>query len=72
VIAETGEADTVSVVALAARFGIEDGGVDSLVELRTRARADNDWSTADAIRDGLGDLGITIEDTADGARWHRN
>jgi cysteinyl-tRNA synthetase len=72
VIAESAEESTESVAALAATFGIEDGDVDSMLELRARARADNDWSTADAIRDGLADLSITIEDTADGARWHRS
>jgi cysteinyl-tRNA synthetase len=72
VIAETAVADTESVAAFATTFGIEDGDVDSLLELRARARADNDWNTADAIRDGLADLDITIEDTAHGARWHRN
>jgi cysteinyl-tRNA synthetase len=36
------------------------------------ARDEKDWAKADAIRDGLAELGITIEDTADGARWHRN
>lgn len=71
-MAETGAADIGSVAVLAATFGIEDGDMDSLLELRARARADNDWSTADAIRDGLADLSITIEDTADGARWHRS
>ena len=47
--------------------------VDSLVGLvlqqRTRARADKDWATADALRDHLTDAGLAIEDTPDGARW---
>lgn len=72
VIAETAEADSESVAALAATFGIVDGDVDSLLELRARARVANDWNTADAIRDGLAGLSITIEDTSDGARWHRD
>lgn len=72
VIAEIAEEDSESVAALASTFGIEDGDVDALLGLRARARADNDWNTADAIRDGLADLDITIEDTSDGTRWHRD
>ena len=72
VIAETAGEDSESVAVLAAAFGIEDGDVDALLALRATARADNDWDTADAIRDGLADLSITIEDTSDGARWHRD
>jgi cysteinyl-tRNA synthetase len=45
--------------------------VDALLERRRQARDERDWATADAIRDRLGELGIVIEDTADGARWHR-
>lgn len=66
------EADDGSVASFAAEFGIRDGSIDDLLDLRARARDDGDWTTADAIRDGLADLEISIEDTADGARWHRN
>ncbi len=41
-----------------------------LVE-RDRARSDSDWERADAVRDGLAALGVVVEDTPDGARWHR-
>jgi cysteinyl-tRNA synthetase len=47
------------------------GAVDALIERREQARAERDWATADAIRDELDELGIIIEDTADGVRWHR-
>jgi len=47
--------------------------VDSLVsmvlEQRQQARARKDWATADAIRDQLARAGLSIEDTAAGARW---
>lgn len=43
----------------------------ALIERRLGARETSDWNTADAIRDGLAQIGITVEDTADGARWHR-
>ena len=38
---------------------------------RDKARAQSEWTRADAVRDGLGALGIIVEDTPDGARWHR-
>jgi cysteinyl-tRNA synthetase len=40
-----------------------------IISIRAAARAKKDWGTSDAIRDGLKELGITLEDTADGARW---
>jgi cysteinyl-tRNA synthetase len=47
--------------------------IDALVRVvldqRQAARARKDYAAADAIRDGLGGAGITVEDTADGPRW---
>lgn len=42
--------------------------VDALLAARAEARAAKDWATADAVRDGLAELGFTIEDTPNGAR----
>ncbi len=60
------------VIALAAQHGYEGGdkaeAVDALLEARAVARTAKDWATSDAVRDGLNDLGFTIEDTPDGAR----
>ena len=53
-------------------LGLNASTVDELLALRETARTERDWSTADAIRDKLLELGIVIEDTPDGARWHRN
>ncbi|MEM7119184.1 MAG: cysteine--tRNA ligase [Chloroflexota bacterium] len=47
----------------------EDGLVRMLLELRSQARASKDWATADQIRNQLSDLGITLEDRADGTIW---
>jgi cysteinyl-tRNA synthetase len=62
-------------VDLAAGLGISVDGDEEAVEVLLRRRAasreQRDWATADAIRDGLAGLGISIEDTPDGARWHR-
>ena len=45
----------------------------SLVKLtlqqRDAARARRDYATADAIRDGLDEIGIGVEDTPEGPRW---
>ena len=42
-----------------------------MLALREEARANKDFATADRIRDGLLEMGITIEDRADGAQWHK-
>lgn len=54
------------------RLGVEAVSIDELVNLRDQARQDSEWAHADAIRDELASVGVVIEDTADGARWHRN
>ncbi len=43
--------------------------VDDLLAQRTRARADKDFATSDAIRDRLLSAGIALEDTPNGPRW---
>jgi cysteinyl-tRNA synthetase len=47
--------------------------VGSLVKLtlqqRDAARARRDYATADAIRDGLEEIGVQVEDTPEGSRW---
>ena len=40
-----------------------------VIDLRTEARANKNFATADAIRDGIGPLGITLEDRAGGTEW---
>ena len=56
----------------------QDGGertteeiMETLLSLRQDYRKARDFAGADAIRDGLRALGIVVEDTALGARWHR-
>lgn len=48
---------------------VVDGLVQAMLTQRAEARARKDWTTADAIRDTLSDLGLTVEDTPTGARW---
>ncbi len=51
--------------------GLADALMDLILTIRQQARKNKDWATADAIRDKLKELGIVIEDTAEGARWKR-
>jgi cysteinyl-tRNA synthetase len=45
--------------------------VHQLLSERDKARSRSEWARADAVRNGLTALGIVVEDTPDGARWHR-
>ena len=45
-----------------------DEAASKILEARAEARAAKNWDLADAIRDQLKDLGLTIEDTAAGTR----
>ena len=48
------------------------GLLDLLVQLRGSAKSNQDWTTADAIRDALGALGIAIKDSKEGSSWERS
>ena len=48
---------------------VVDALVTSQLAARQQARADKDFTTADAIRDSLAAAGIALDDTAEGARW---
>jgi cysteinyl-tRNA synthetase len=45
--------------------------IDGLLAQRQQAKAAKDWAAADAIRDQLAAVGVTIEDTPSGPRWTR-
>ncbi|MCX8007811.1 MAG: cysteine--tRNA ligase [Coriobacteriia bacterium] len=67
------EEPTSEVVAMArdlAGYGGEDAeeALRALVAAREAARAERNWSAADAVRDALGVLGYVIEDTPSGPR----
>src|SRR5574337_699856 len=58
------------------RTSIESGqplpkdAVNRIVEYRNQKRDQKDWTTADAIRDWLADIGVIVDDTVQGARWY--
>jgi cysteinyl-tRNA synthetase len=43
-----------------------------LIKLRQDARKDKNFALADAIRKGLTEVGITLEDRADGTIWRKD
>ena len=44
-------------------------GAEKLIAEREEARKAKDWATADALRLKLKDMGVVVEDTAQGVRW---
>ena len=51
--------------------GSLDDEINALVEQRTQARKEKNWAEADRIRDHLKEMGILLEDTPQGVKWHR-
>jgi cysteinyl-tRNA synthetase len=45
--------------------------IDALIQKREAARKAKNWKEADAIRNQLKTLGIILEDTAQGIKWHK-
>ena len=43
--------------------------IDLLVGVRTELRAEKQWALSDKVRDGLKELGVALEDSADGTNW---
>ena len=49
-----------------------EGLMSMIIEMRAEARANKDWAKSDMIRDRLNEVGITIKDGKDGAKWEIN
>ncbi|MEZ5070071.1 MAG: cysteine--tRNA ligase [Bacteroidales bacterium] len=49
--------------------GLSSGLMDLILEIRSGAKANKDFQTADQIRDALSALGIVVKDRKDGADW---
>ncbi len=56
-------------------YGVEpnftDTDIENLIAQRNQARQTKNWKAADRIRNQLSDMGIILEDRADGTRWRR-
>ncbi len=48
-----------------------DDEVESLIAQRAEARKNKDWAKADEIRDTIKAMGIILEDTPQGVKWHK-
>ncbi|HPU58102.1 MAG TPA: cysteine--tRNA ligase, partial [Candidatus Avimonas sp.] len=52
-----------------------DEGLDSkikeMLEKRAEARKQKNWAESDRLRDELKAMGIIVEDTPQGMKWHR-
>ena len=49
----------------------EEDEIEKLIAARTQARKDKNWAEADRIRDEIKAMGIVLEDTPQGVKWHR-
>jgi cysteinyl-tRNA synthetase len=51
--------------------GALDEAAEALLAARAAAREQREWAESDRLRDELDELGIVVEDTPAGQRWHR-
>ncbi len=52
--------------------GLADQLMQLIIELRATSRKDKNFAMADAIRNGLTKIGVTLEDKKDGTIWRKN
>ena len=62
----------ISSVVEGTEAGLSEQEIEDMLGQRAQAREDKDFASADRIRDQLTAAGVVIEDTADGATWHRS
>ncbi len=55
----------------ASEGGLGEQAIEQLIEQRTQAKQNKDWTLADKIRDDLKQQGIVLEDVATGTHWRR-
>ena len=48
-----------------------DADVEAMIAARAEARKQKNWAESDRIRDELKEMGIVLEDTPQGVKWHR-
>lgn len=54
-----------------AKEEVLDSEIEAMIEQRNEARKAKDFATADSIRNKLKEMGIILEDTSQGVKWHR-
>ncbi len=64
-------AEVLGLLYARAAEGDDDSEIEALIEARTAARAAKNWAESDRIRDELKAMGIVVEDTPQGVKWHR-
>ncbi len=52
--------------------GLTDGLMKLLIQLRNDARKNKNFALADAVRNGLTELGVTLEDRSDTTTWRKD
>jgi cysteinyl-tRNA synthetase len=50
---------------------VKEKEIEEMIQERELARGKGDWKTADRIRTQLEEMGIILEDTAEGIRWKK-
>lgn len=59
-------------IFLQGNFKNEDANkIENLIQMRNKAREEKNWQEADRIRKHLTDMGIALEDTANGTTWRK-
>jgi cysteinyl-tRNA synthetase len=51
--------------------GVDTDYINKLIDERNKARASKNFDRADAIRNELQDLGVSLEDSEDSTDWRR-
>jgi cysteinyl-tRNA synthetase len=54
------------------RVGLSDAEIEAMIQQRQEARSAKNFTESDRIRNELQAKGITLIDSPDGTRWHRN
>lgn len=61
--------DTLGLLAKKKEANVDVAKIEELIGKRSEAKKAKDFATADAIRDELSHMGITIKDTREGVKW---
>jgi cysteinyl-tRNA synthetase len=59
-------------ISASGRVGLSDAEIEAMIQQRQEARSAKNFAESDRIRNELQAKGITLIDSPDGTRWHRN